>query len=474
VSIRVLVGDCRDTLSRLSPGSIQAAITSPPYYGLRDYGTEPLVWGGDPEHAHEWRPAHTAGWYGSGSGVGSTLDLTSQAAQAAGRNRGSMGECCACGAWCGSHGLEPTPELYVQHEVQVFREVRRVLRDDGVLWLNLGDSYAGSGKGPSKSLNNGNSHAHQAALAMGHRAAPEHAGDLAGRDINGHQRRVDSAPGLKAKDLLMMPFRVAMALQADGWFLRSVIPWLKRNPMPESVTDRPSSAIEYVFLLAKSQRYYWDADAIRVAVTGNAHTRGDGVNPKSVRIPSGWDTSNGAHTELTGRYRPRQNASFSAATAGVRSTPRNRRNSDWFFEAWQGLLLDEQDDPLALLVNPARFSGAHYATFPPKLLEPMVKASTREGDAVLDPFGGAGTVGLVADRLGRDAVLCELKDDYVAMGQARIRDDAPLFVQIDGDGTAYIQPELISDKQAASGLSRYVGFNARWDARKATNGSIPA
>ena len=313
MSISLLAGDCRQTLVGLEPESVQCVITSPPYFGLRDYGTEPLVWGG----------------------------------------------------WTGSLGLEPTPEMYVEHLVEVFRQVKRVLRPDGLLWLNLGDSYAGK---------RGNSAARP---GFDNKAAAGHA-DFR---FNG----TDVPAGLKRKDLLLTPWRVATALQADGWWLRSMIPWLKRNAMPESVMDRPATTVEYVLLLAKSERYYWNAESVRLP------------NARESSHPSG----------------------------------RNRRTADWFLESWQGLILDEDDDPLALVVNGIPFKGAHYATFPPKLIEPMVQVSTRAGDSVLDPFAGAGTVGLVADRLGRHAVLCELKPDYANIAGDRITGDAPLFVQLE-------------------------------------------
>jgi site-specific DNA-methyltransferase (adenine-specific) len=413
VSITLLEGDCRVTLPALESSSVQCVITSPPYWGLRDYGTSPLVWGGDADHAHVFTAA-THGWNPGGRGERSistsTLTNGGKLHNMTRATGASMGQHCACGAWLGSLGLEPTPEAYIEHLIDVFREVHRVLRNDGSLWLNLGDSYAGSGKGPSTSIS--------AAL----------------HSPNPHSFGLNSGVvpvGAKPKDLLLLPFRMAMALQSDGWWLRSVIPWLKRNSMPESVRDRPTTSLEYVFLLAKSARYYWDRDAVRMGVSGNAHGRGDGVNPKSEKWPSGWASGEDtrSHRELTGRYRPRQNQSFSGAISGP-VTSRNRRNSDWFFESWQGLLL-EDDDPLALVVNPAPYAGAHYATFPPRLVEPMVKASSRPGDLVLDPFAGAGTVGLVADRFGRDAVLCELNPDYANQAGQRLVDDAPLLVEME-------------------------------------------
>jgi DNA modification methylase len=403
VTVKLLVGDCREQMALLEPNSIQTVTTSPPYWGLRDYGVPSLVWGGEPGHAHEWgawTEAHdvreqavagksrtTERFYGDPS---RKFDGNHQ--------KHSAGAFCDCGAWLGALGLEPTPELFIEHMVEVFRGVRRVLRDDGTLWLNLGDSYAGSGKGPT-----------------GHNGIGTH--DVRQGFVGTSQRsKTDSGiPGYKPKDLMMIPARVAMALQADGWYLRSQIPWLKRNSMPESVTDRPATAVEYVYLLSKSRTYYWDADAVRVSASENTHSRGTGIGKKQALIPMG-----------TGN---RANEDFGRAILG-HVTNRNRRNSDWFFESWQGMMLDEQGDPLAFIVNPRPFKGAHFATFPPQLVEPMVKAASRIGDTVLDPFGGSGTVGLVADRLDRHAVLCELKPDYADMGTNRIVGDAPMFVDL--------------------------------------------
>jgi|SRR5215831_876416 len=319
MSIRLLEGDCRETLPLLEAASVQCAITSPPYYSVRDYGTEPLVWGD----------------------------------------------------WTGSLGAEPTLEVYVEHLVEIFRGVWRVLRDDGVLWLNLGDKYV-----------------------------------------------TEPVPGFKAKDLLLVPFRAAMALQQDGWWLRAAIPWLKRNPTPDSARDRPTTVIEYAFLLTKSEHYYWNAEVVRVP------------NSREYARAGGQWAIHGAD-DLTGQRRggTSQNglADHAAHPAG-----RLRRSTDWFFESWQGLLLDEDDDPLALVVNSRSFRGAHYATFPPKLIEPMLKATSRPGDTVLDPFAGSGTVGLVADRLAREVVLCELQPQYTNIAGERLTGDAPLFVQLQG------------------------------------------
>jgi DNA modification methylase len=231
-------------------------------------------------------------------------------------------------------GLEDTPEEYIAGMVAVFREVRRVLRDDGTLWLSLGDSYN------------------------------------------------------KPKDLMMMPARVALALQADGWYLRSEIIWAKPNPMPESVTDRPTNAHEKLYLLSKRQRYYYDAEAVREASDEPERQRKDrvgGANGHLVRHSEG-----GIMEQVTSR---------------------NLRN------VWT--------------IATAPFAEAHFATFPPKLVEPCIRAGCPEGGAVLDPFGGAGTTGLVADRLKRDAVLIELNPEYAEMARNRIERDAGLFSQVD-------------------------------------------
>jgi DNA modification methylase len=327
MSIRLLTGDCRETLSTLPTASVQAVITSPPYYGLRDYGTPPLVWGGI-EHEHEWAEPSRAFHPGQ---VPQTK--WAHVSAVADGGRAHSGQLCPCGAWLGSLGLEPTPDLFVEHVVEVFREVRRVLRDDGVLWLNLGDSYVSNGRYDAAYES---SHKRQALSA---RTSEKYASG----DLRPGSKRL----GLKPKDLMMMPFRVAMALQADGWVLRSVIPWLKRNSMPESVTDRPATAVEYVFLLSKASKYFWDADSVRVSAVSLDQPS---YRPNSVAISENGRKEYHAKNETSMR---------NYNTAG-----RNRRNNDWFFESWQGLMLDEQDDPLALVVNPRPFSaarlGRHY------------------------------------------------------------------------------------------------------------------
>lgn len=306
MSWEIKQGDCLDILRTMQDKTVHCCVTSPPYWGLRDYGVP------------------------------------------------------------GQLGLEPTPEEYVAKMVEVFREVRRVLRDEGTLWLNLGDSYA-SGK-------------------------PK---DCTKPDLmwsNGQSRLV---PGYKHKDLIGIPWRVAFALQTDGWYLRSDIIWSKPNPMPESVTDRPTKAHEYIFLLTKSERYFYDAEAIKEpAVT---HLRDKRYGPESTgrnRDDEPWNQQ--------GTLRPHKGFKNLDTTSG-----RNKRT------VWT--------------VATQPFPGAHFATFPPKLIEPCILAGCPAEGIVLDPFNGAGTTGMVVLRHGRKYIGIELNPEYVEMSRRRIEDDAPLF-----------------------------------------------
>lgn len=300
MTIEILQGDCRDVLGSLADGSINCCVTSPPYFGLRDYGVE------------------------------------------------------------GQLGLEPTPDEFVSAMVEVFREVRRVLRDDGTLWLNLGDSYANDGK-------------------WGGSTGGKHASALHGN--SGIGRRLLTT-GLKPKDLIGIPWRVAFALQADGWYLRQDIIWHKPNPMPESVTDRCTKAHEYIFLFAKSERYYFDADAIKEQAVSN-HASGNGFKGRqggAIHMPM----SGGAGT----------------ADQWLPGGMRNRRS------VWT--------------VSTKPFKGAHFATFPPDLIDPCVLAGCPVDGTVLDPFFGAGTTGLVAQKHGRNCVGIELNPDYIAIANERL------------------------------------------------------
>ncbi len=381
----IYTGNCLEVLKTLPDSSVHCCVTSPPYWGLRDYGIQPSVWDGDPACKHEWGEQgkkHRGGPQGANE---FSINRDTSARDATGDLKtGSF--CLKCGAWLGCHGLEPTIELYVAHAVEIFREVRRVLRDDGTLWLNLGDSYAagGMGKGSGKQLTN------------------------RGTSTGGHMDKPRKAPvGLKPKDLIGIPWRVALALQQDGWYLRCDIIWGKVNPMPESVTDRPTKSHEYIFLMAKSEKYYYDAEAIKEPVTGNSHARGDGVNPKAKRIPTGWDTGPGSHDGIGGRYKNKQNESFSSACNSLVEN-RNKR-SVWTVPTFP-------------------FPDAHFATYPPDLIKPCILAGCPVDGIVLDPYMGSGTTALVAKTLNRKSIGIEINPAYVEMIKQRVSQEVlPLW-----------------------------------------------
>lgn len=256
---RILEGDVRTRLAELPADSIHTVVTSPPYFGLRDYDTAPQVWGGtDPACPHEWqkRRYYVEGGGGAGSSGEAFHEPGPENAERIRKARWREDEVCTkCGAWSGHLGLEPSPSMYVQHLVEIFRAVRRVLRPDGTCWLNLGDSFCSNGG---------------ARTYTGLRAErgdepprPEHVYP------DKHARWRKDWGGIKTKDLIGVPWRVAFALQDDGWWLRSDIVWKKLNPMPESIEDRPTRAHEFIFLLAKSERYFFDRHAVLEPLQSN-------------------------------------------------------------------------------------------------------------------------------------------------------------------------------------------------------------
>jgi DNA modification methylase len=285
----------------------------------------------------------------------------------------------------GQIGLEPTLDEWVTTMVDVFRLVRDVLADDGTLWLNLGDSYNAGTNAPRKPTRSDVDHgAWQEAEVLHHRA---------------------NVTTLKPKDMMGQPWRAAFALQADGWYLRQDIIWHKPNPMPETLTDRCTKSHEYLFLLSKAPRYYYDFEAMQEPVSGTANARGTGVNPKAVKMPDGWDTGAGAHGSFhregreKGKTRPRQNESFSGAVNEI-VEKRNRRS------VWT--------------IGSEPFAGAHFATFPRALIDPCILAGSRKGDVVLDPFMGSGTTAEAAEHLGRQWIGCELQPDYMQLQTQRL------------------------------------------------------
>ena len=377
MTVQILRGDCRQVLSELADESVHCVVTSPPYFGLRDYGTADWQ-GGDPDCKHGPRKM-----VNSNKGhVREVLD-------------GDRAVCYSCGALRidSQIGLEPTPDAFVAELVTVFRDVRRVLRKDGTVWLNLGDSYANDGK-------------------WGGHTGGKHVKALHCSPIG----RIKKYTGLKPKDLIGIPWMCAFALRTDGWYLRQDIIWSKPNPMPESVTDRCTKAHEYLFLLAKSERYYFDADAIAETVTQSTVDRLSQSNlalqAGSWRVPGKTNGPMKAVGSLHMQQTPRNDGErWRLADGGV--APRGTRNKR---SVWE--------------VTTQPFAQAHFATFPPALIEPCVLAGCPKGGTVLDPFGGAGTTGLVADRLGRNAILIELNPAYAAMAEQRIKDDAGMFAEV--------------------------------------------
>jgi DNA modification methylase len=355
--LTILQGDALDKLQELPAESVQCCVTSPPYWGLRDYGT--ATWeGGNGECDHKRFNAYPTGLVGTDDAQRDGKFFKSQ--------------CLKCGAKRidAQIGLEETPEQYVANMVEVFRGVWRVLCKDGTLWLNLGDSYAMSTKGSSgkgeKQITN------------------------AGTLLADRKWRIPDR--LKPKDLVGIPWRVAFALQADGWYLRSDIIWAKPNPMPESVTDRPTKAHEYLFLLSKNERYFYDAEAIREPQSEGTFERfGNGKAPRQINPKA----------RIADQRSVLSNAKYKqcAPDAILPDGCRNKRS------VWT--------------VPTTPYAEAHFATFPPDLIKPCILAGTKSGDVVLDPFAGSGTTGTVAIEFGRKAILIELNPDYIPLIEQR-------------------------------------------------------
>jgi DNA modification methylase len=341
VTVRILVGDSLTLLKTLDAESVQCCVTSPPYWRQRDY-----------------------------------------------RMAAQM-------------GLEQTPEEYVARMVDVFEEVRRVLKPDGTLWLNLGDKWAsgGNGGGGSFMAERGEAWAH-AKQSKGWRNPP---------------------PGYKDKDLVGIPWMVAFALRARGWYLRQANVWAKPNAMPESVTDRSTITHEYVFQLSKNNDYFYDEDAARIPAAPATRTRlAQNVDAQlgSLRANGGAKT-NGPMKAVArkqdghGRRHAGFNARWDAAEANGETADTANVRSVWW-------------------IAPAGYDGSeHYAVMPDDLAEICIAAGSREGDTILDPFGGVGTTGLVADRLQRHALLIELNPAYAREARERIQNDAPMFAKVE-------------------------------------------
>ena len=313
-------------------------------------------------------------------------------------------------------GLEQTPQEYVEELVALFREVRRVLRDDGTLWLNLGDSYCSTGGEHVGRLDNQNG------VGAGSRQWREGAaradGDIRGDNFNRRNRNGTAAPGLKPKDLIGIPWRVAFALQADGWYLRQDIIWSKPNPMPESVKDRCTKAHEYVFMLSKSAHYLYDAEAISEPAVYAGLV---GQNETGFKNPANFAGKHAGGTQNRGEKRDKQRG--------------HSRRHQGFNDRWDQMTREEQlngrrNKRSVWTIATRPFSEAHFATMAPELAKTCIMAGCPLGGTVLDPFGGAGTTGLVADQLTRNAILIELNPAYANMARKRISSDAGMFAEI--------------------------------------------
>lgn len=312
---KILAGDCIESLRKLPDASVNCCVTSPPYFGLRDYGCD------------------------------------------------------------GQIGLEERPEEFVGKLVAVFREVRRVLKDDGTCWVNMGDSY----------FSKQNSNRNGISGSLG--------GSVRGGGEYKTQKRNAGETMCKEKDLIGIPWMLAFALRADGWYLRQDIIWHKPNPMPESVTDRCTKAHEYIFLLSKSKQYYFDNDSIRTPLKETTKKR----------VESGWNCER-ANISAEG------NQAIKVEKMGTRFAPEKGANKR---SVWT--------------VNTHSYKEAHFATYPPELITPCILAGCPEGGTVIDPFGGSGTTAQVAMENGRNAILCELNPEYVKIIEKRLGKVDPLF-----------------------------------------------
>ena len=346
---KIEFGDCREIMKRWKDEGvkIQTCITSPPYYGLRDYGT--ATWeGGNINCDHE------------GIKLGNNRNFLNEDGRKGNNNSLSSGDCVKCGAKRKDNqiGLEQTPKEYINNMVDVFNHVKELLADDGTLWVNIGDSYARTGGDSSQK--------------------GRHWDGRKNNPNTGHNRYA-SDMGLKAKDLIGIPWMLAFALREAGWYLRQDIIWHKPNPMPESVTDRCTKSHEYIFLLSKSDKYYFDHLAIKE----------QGVTPAGTKGAKG---SVERQNQFGVNARPPEYKIYDGM--------RNKR------DVWS--------------VNVRPYKGAHFATYPTALIEPCILAGSRKNDIVFDPFMGSGTTAQVALQHGRQYLGCELNKEYEKLQQERI------------------------------------------------------
>lgn len=397
-SVILYHGDCREILAALPEKSVNCCVTSPPYFGLRDYGTGEWA-GGSDDCDHKGPPMRTTG--GLRDGWDSKSGIVPDQMKSAEKLTVFRETCKKCGATRVDKqiGLEKTPDEFVAELVKVFREVRRVLKDDGTLWVNLGDSYSRGTRGESPNDSARGTGFHSAITAEGGYGKTSKDGSSDGKvgraDRPGSR---NAAEDLASKNLLGIPWKVAFALQADGWILRQDIIWAKGNPMPESVTDRCTKSHEYIFLLSKSQRYYFDAESIKEQAV------------------CGWNDSE-FDTGKTGDHqlgRAQKRESRKRGEFGGKTSEMPGR------EAFRAIT-ETRNKRSVWTVNPKPYKGAHFATYPPELIAPCIAAGCPEGGVVLDPFNGSGTTGEVAKKHGCSYIGCDLNESYLKLAIKRLR-----------------------------------------------------
>ena len=397
--VKLICGDTIDTLKQMDAGSVHCFCTSPPYYNLRDYGLPPRIWGRRIDCAHVW--GDTIGC----NHPGQVEQTKWKAADAAGSGQtATRGQFCQqCSAWSGCLGLEPSTDLFIAHLVEVFHEVKRVLRPDGNFWLNIADSYAGPGK-----------HTEPTKYAV----------------CDDHKPVRKRTKGLSGKSLLLVPEQLIVALRNDGWIVRQVNIWHKPNPMCSSTKDRTTSAFEYVYHLVKQDRYVYNAAAIEEPIAKSSAKRYQHVLDHNEQ----YDPSR--HKHGVG-INPSPMEVLTRGAAGIMAKgTRNKRN------VWT--------------IPTQPFRGAHFACWPEKLCEIMIKAGCPDGGIVCDPFVGSGRTGMVAHRLGRSFIGIDASASYIEMADNAIK-GLPLEQKPD-------------DKQGKTGNPTYTGFNKRWAAREQENG----
>lgn len=387
----IVTGDCRAVMADMADAGerVQCVITSPPYWGLRTYGAAACTWGGDPACDHCWDATVDRREIRTGCGL---AKLGGQYA-GGGHKQGKVGHqaleratCSICSAWRGELGHEPLHDCsgwatgddcgqcYICHLREVMRGVWSILADDGLAWVNLGDCYSAAGFGSGR----------------------QGAGQRAGRRHTQETIRARQSP-VPAKNLMMVPQRFALAMQTDGWIVRRDVIWAKPNAMPESIRDRPATAHEYVWMLAKRRRYYYDADAVRESRAGDEDSR---------TFRGGCCVHGEQDNTALGKRQDRGNVRVTTGDGG-----QGRRN---LRSVW------------TIATQP--YTEAHYATFPARLVEPMILASTRPGDIVFDPFAGSGTTCAVAQRLGRRFAGAEINAANAALQRDRLRGDVGLGI----------------------------------------------